>query len=310
MKTCVIGIDGGGTKTQAVLLDREGREIGRGRAGGSNPNSAGPDAAAAALREVVWAALRAPTPPVALDQVAAIGVGVAGTVAWQGWLHDTLSQAAPGVRVVAGKHDAEIALIGGLGKQRGIVVIAGTGSTAYGMNDAGEEAFVGGWGYMLGDEGSGFIIGRAAMRRFLYAVDGRAQPCPLSEAVAAYVGATTFQEIAAWAYGGGPQVRKVADLAPLVMQLAAQGDPDARAIIDEAADELALHVRAISTRLAMPRCEVALVGGALRWEGELARTVVRRLARDLPGVTPVAPRADAATGAAWLAMRALGWRTL
>ncbi len=308
----VIGVDGGGTKTQAVLLDPEGRMLGRGFGGAANPSTAGLEAAGAALccavRESLHEAARLVNPLPSVQDVAAIGLGVAGATDQQDWLRAVAAQIAPGALAVLARHDAEIALVGALGGLRGIVLIAGTGSVAYGVNAAGESALVGGWGFMLDDEGSGFAIGRAALRAYLRVCDGRAAPSPLSETLAARLGTADHGEIVAWAYREKPQVRKVADLAPLVMELAAQDDAAARTIIDQAADELVDLVRGAWKRLDLGCCEVGLVGGALRWEGELAGAVVEKLGRLLPDVTPTPPRADSATGAAWLAMRALGWR--
>ncbi len=315
----VIGIDGGGTKTQAVLLDDTGRELSRGRSSGANPNTVGRAAAAKAINDAIQAALSrasavSGTTPT-LGSIAGVGIGTAGASGAQAWLNQTLADAVPGAVTVSG-HDAEIALVGALGVRRGIVAIAGTGSTVYGMNDAGDEALVDGWGYLLGDSGSGFAIGQAALRVFLYVRDGRAAPGTLSAAVQQHLGLDTRDEIIAWAYGGASggdpraHVSEVAKLARVVMELAGQSDPDAQAIIDKTAGELVLSIKAAWQRLKLGKCAVGLAGGVLGWGGPMARAVSAQLATSLPDVTPTKPRSDAATGAAWLAMHALGWRRI
>ncbi|MBN1285899.1 MAG: hypothetical protein JXB47_10915 [Anaerolineae bacterium] len=315
----VIGIDGGGTKTQAVLLDPTGRELGRGRGGAANPNTVGREATAAAMRQAVQTALmtasKAAGPSPRLEEIAGVGVGMAGVTGAQTWLAETLSQVLPGA-VVISTHDAEIALIGALGVQHGIVAIAGTGSAIYGRSAAGDSALADAWGYLLGDEASGFAIGRAAVQVFLHVLDGRAAPCALAEAVGAQLKLSTREAIVAWAYprdkSGGlrANVPGIAGLAAVVMEQAASGDTTAQAIIDAAADALVLSIGAVRRRLSLGRCEVGLAGGVLRSGGPMAEAATIKLAARLPGVTPVAPRSDAATGAAWLAMAALGWREL
>jgi N-acetylglucosamine kinase-like BadF-type ATPase len=315
----VIGIDGGGTKTQAVLLDRSGRELGRGRAGGANPTTVGREGTAAAMRHAIQTALMvaagaADTPPT-LEDVAGVGAGMAGITRSQTWLDQMLSDALPGAAVLS-HHDAAIALVGALGRRCGIVAIGGTGSTIYAVNDDGQDALVDGWGYMLGDESSGYAIGQEAVRVFLRVLDGRLAPCPLSEAVQAELGLAHRDAVLDWCYkriaAGDARgyVSEAASLARVVMQLADAGDAMAQAIIDRAAAALVMAVTGAWRRLDLGKCEVGLVGGALRWDGALARSAVAQLREALPDVTPVQPRSDPATGAAWMAMERLGWRQL
>lgn len=315
----VIGIDGGGTKTQAVLLDREGRELGRGHGGAANPNTVGRDGTATAMRQAVQTALMTASKttgfPLRLEEIAGIGIGLAGIMGTQAWLERTVVQMLPGT-VAVSTHDAEIALVGALGSRRGIVAIAGTGSAIYGRNAAAQSTLVDAWGYLIGDEASGFAIGRAAMQVFLHVYDGRAEPCPLSEAIAGHLNMTTREAIVAWAYSrsesGGFQanVPGVARLAEIVLALAVEGDEIARQIVEDAADALLLSIKAVWCTLSLGRCEVGLAGGVLRSGNPMVKAVRARLAEQLPDVTPVMPRSDPATGAAWLVMHEMGWHEL
>jgi len=157
-----IGFDGGGTKTDCVLLNATGEVIGEGHGGPANPLRSGYDAAFASLREAAAAALTAAK--VRQSDIAGVCAGLAGagrrSVVRRVMVF--LSQEFPGA-VTQVCSDYEIALEAATGPGPGVVLIAGTGSVAYGRNPAGETARAGGYGPWIGDEGSAFEIGRRAV---------------------------------------------------------------------------------------------------------------------------------------------------
>ncbi len=185
------GVDAGGTQTKLWLLRQEGREfafVGRGTAGPGNIQDVGPDGLMEEIRKCLAQAAAAGglAEPPALDAlvVGAAGIGRPQDVART---MDALARAFPNVKAQA-HNDAIVALAGGTLGDPGAVVIAGTGSTAWAYSADGSWVRTGGWGYLLGDEGSGFAIGLEALRRVTRASDGRASPTSLTSAILSALG--------------------------------------------------------------------------------------------------------------------------
>ena len=236
----LIGVDGGGTGTRAVLADCSGHLLGRG--------SAGPAGLALGIAPA-WAAIRQ-----AIDRAAqaagvawsaaecALGAGLAGSNHPQ-WRAEFLRQ-NPGFAPLAIDSDAGIALLAAHGGRPGVMVAAGTGS-------------VGGWGFPVGDEGSGAWLGMGAMRHAQCALDGRARPGALARAVWAACGADR-DALLAWSLAAGQG--DFAGLAPLVFACAG-ADPVAGELLDQAAQALETMALALDPQAALP---VALMGSIAR----------------------------------------------
>lgn len=301
-----LGIDGGGTQVRAVLVDGMGHERGRGQAGSANPAASGHASALANIRRAVTQAAQ----QAGVDlPVAAACCGLAGVdrpaerAALLPLLHDLAAQ-------VYLMNDAELALAA-LPGRCGVCLIAGTGSIALGRDRDGHTARAGGWGHILGDEGSGYDIGRRALQAVARAADGRGPPTHLQTALLHAWDLENPQELISRIY---PEASKgvVADVARLVFEQAAAGDPVARGIIATAAGELTTAVLTVAARLSfvgvMP---LALTGGVLRNQPGLCTAVLRRVRRRRP-VGPVIVVADAAQAAAQAlaaeATLAQGWR--
>src|SRR3989441_6490810 len=175
----VLGIDAGGTKTICLLADGEGHIVGEARGGGENLQAAGELEVEKVLHHVMDAAIgdRDVRP-------SAICLGIAGvdrpddTAA----VHSIMRRIGFKAQVIV-VNDALVALVAGAGDAAGIVIVAGTGSIAYGRDGAGRAARAGGWGYLLGDEGGGFWIGRAALTAGVRQVDGRGAAAAVAPAV-------------------------------------------------------------------------------------------------------------------------------
>ena len=174
--------------------------------------------------------------------------------------------------------DIEIALAAAFDDGPGIVVSAGTGSVAVGRDRSGKQHRIGGYGWQMGDEGSGYAIGRAALGAVSRAVDGRSPRTALSDRVLAATRSENFDALVRWAAGASPA--EVAALAPHVLDVAAHGDPLAQGIADYAAREL--------TQLAiclLPMMDVDAAGRrrdhrrAAVADGPLRRSVLARLTR-------------------------------
>jgi N-acetylglucosamine kinase-like BadF-type ATPase len=179
-----LGIDAGGTKTVALAGD-ERRVLGRGSAGPANPSLVGTEAALAALTQAARTALAEAASPQA--GVAMAWIGGAGAWPATGELRTRAAQAVGASRVEF-SHDGRL-LLAAAGVEEGIALVAGTGSSAYGRVRTGAEVTVGGWGHLLGDEGSGYDIARAAMRAATRAIDGRGPETALVPALLRMTGA-------------------------------------------------------------------------------------------------------------------------
>jgi glucosamine kinase len=242
----LIGIDGGGTRTTVVVADAHGGELlrQRGPAGIVDPRD--PEGSARALVERVResldrAAVRA---PVAALCAGLAGVGDAGV---RERVRRAIEQAGVAARVeVTG--DSEIALEGAFHGGAGILLIAGTGSNAIGRGEDGRLARCGGWGMIVGDEGSGYAMGRAALTAALRGTDGRGAPTRLLPELLARLGLDDPHQIPSWA--GRAAKSQIAALVPVVVRLAGEGDEPSLQVLRDAAREQALHAAALAERLA------------------------------------------------------------
>lgn len=301
-KTYFLGIDGGGTKTAAVLLDDEAEEIARAVSGPSNYHSAGPAIAEASLRDAIHRVLSAAD--LTTDDVTAIGLGLAG-VARPGdadIARAMLSRVARFPRAVI-THDAETALVGGVGRRHGVVLIVGTGAIAYGVNGQGEVRRADGWGYTIGDEGSGLWIGQEGLRAIARAYDGRGPATALKDVLLSHLGLADINDLVTLVYADDFGVPALAGLAPLVSQAARAGDGTAQAILREAGRRLSDTLGAVVRGLGMTdeAFEVVLMGGVLQARDAVWETVVAALGIIAPRAEVIEPRYDAAVGAALLA---------
>lgn len=296
----VLGIDAGGSKTVALLAAADGRIVAEARAGGANLRTHGELAVEKTLHEVIDQALAPRSePPVA------VCLGMAGV--------DRADDAATtrGVMRRLGfrertliVNDALIALVAGAGRATGLVVVAGTGSIAYGVNHGGAAARSGGWGPVLADEGSGYWIGRRALVSVMRQADGRGPRTALTPMVLAEFGLERPDDLVQEIYEGAGRRQLVATLGPLVEQARAGGDVVAAEILREAAIELAAAARSVITRLDM-RGDVFptfLSGGVFKSVPWLASEVSARLLEVAPRTGTSLLTAEPAAGAVTLAL--------
>ena len=297
----VLGIDAGGTKTVCLLADGDGRVRASARGPGANLQSLGELEVEKVLHEVMDSVLAGErTAP------AAICLGIAGVDR----PHDNaiirgimrrIGHKAP-VLVV---NDALAALVAGAGDDGpGIVLIAGTGSICYGRNELGLAARAGGWGYILGDEGSGWWIGREALSAVMRAGDGRGPATLLTTGVLEHFAFEQVSDLVHEVYHRDTRRRAVAGLSGVVQRATDAGDVVARQILAGAADELALAVRSVATRLEMRGLQFPLVlsGSLFRVVPTLLSDVLVRLAEVAPRSQPKVLDVEPAMGAVRLAL--------
>jgi N-acetylglucosamine kinase-like BadF-type ATPase len=299
----LIGADVGGSKTAVAVSDGDA-VISRAEGGGAALRPGRALASATVIADVVRQAL-ASTGHLRGD-VLYVGAAGAGREPERDELQKALrsENLASSVTVTS---DIEIALAAAFDDAAGIVVSAGTGSVAVGRDHAGALHRIGGYGWQMGDEGSGYAIGRAALGAVSRAVDGRSPKTALSERILSASRSESFDALVRWAAGASPA--EVAALAPHVLDVAAHGDPLAQGIADYAARELSqLAICLLPMMDVEPPVGVAITGGLLSSDGPLRRSVLARLKGD-PGLTPVEAPVDAVLGAIRLAGRRADGRT-
>ncbi|MFG6464095.1 BadF/BadG/BcrA/BcrD ATPase family protein [Roseateles sp. DXS20W] len=271
-----VGIDGGGTSTRALVADADGRVLGRGESGASALNQG----VEQAWRHIAEAIARAGVPGLQLRDCA-LGLGLSGTgvpAQLQGFV-----AADPGVARLALVTDGFAGLLGAHGGRPGGLLISGTGSVAEALLEDGSHRMTGGWGWQIGDEGSGAWLGQQAMKVAQAAYDNRAPRGTLADSVYAVTGPTREELLAYCAQAGQGGY---ASLARLVFESEAS-DPAAAALLDAGAralDQLALSLH--------PTLPLALAGSiALRLAPRLSAALQSRR---------VEPQGDAVAGALWL----------
>lgn len=300
------GIDGGQTATAAVIATEDGRIIGRGEAGPADEVAQPPDSTR--LRDALQDALAAALQSARLNQNERFVAVVAGVSGYEGRVYG--AQPKINARNFALVHDASVAHAAALGNRPGVTVVCGTGSSAYGVNDAGESLALGGWGYLFGDEGSAFWIGRRALERAMRDADAglRSQ---LRAPLLTHFGRKSERTIARAFYAGEIARATVAAFAPRALALAGEGVADARSIVEQAADALASLAALTARRLhgnkrVLPGpIEVAFTGG-LTADGGFREAICARLRDRLPEAVNVMPRYDNVTGALLLAYASAG----
>lgn len=319
---CVLGIDGGGTKTVCLLSDTVGNIKGRGKGGGSNIFLTDAGRVKASLRHAILSSLE--NSDLSDVLICEICAGVAG--AREGRAKEQLTDILidvcraieteqpllPRAKVsfpadlaahiqVCG--DIEITLRAGEVGDFGVVVLVGTGSVVFGINAAGESARVGGWGPTLSPQGSGYDIGCRALRAIACAHDLRTPPTMMHDLVLDFFGVSTLMDLVAFLAQGSGQVSEVARLTKVVREAAALGDEAAREILSQAARQLGSMSATVIRRLGLQgqTFPVILSGGVFEIEA-VTQTVSQEIQALSPGADVQKLPCEPAYGAVTMAL--------
>lgn len=292
----IAGIDGGGTKTKVVVASPEGEALLSQVFGPFNLNSIGAERFAALLDEIcTWLNQQ--------GQCLALCIGSAGISNQEMTRLVAKGMQRGGIKNWKLVGDQVIALNGALEGRPGIALIAGTGSICFGKNAAGQFARSGGWGHLIGDEGSGYALGRDALTAVARAWDGWGERTLLSELLASELGLDDQKKIISYTYGGDKS--RIAALSRLVEQAAARDDHVALGIICANAVLMTRLVGTVAKQLELEAPEVAMLGGLLENETMLRAQFQAEMAKQYPQMTCVLPHRDAAAGAVMLAQEML-----
>ncbi len=296
----VVGIDAGGTKTRAFAVTRAGEIVGRGAGGGANlMSSPDPQGSIAAALQTALAG-RVPS---------AVVLSCAGG--------DRESARERGRAILSGllggnvpvdvTHDARAALYAGDPQGCGVVLVAGTGSVAYGRNSEGDEERAGGWGHLIGDEGSAVWIGLEGLRAAAHAVDGRGAPTAIAQHVVRELGVAELMDVLPLLYGRPHPAPAVMAASRAVAMAASASDAIAVGILRRGGSSLARAATVVALSLGLSDGPVYLAGGAFEQIAALGNHVRSELLTMLPRAAVEAVREEPAMGAARLAAR-IAWR--
>ena len=264
MKDYVIGIDGGGTRARAFAAGRNMEALYEASGGGVGLSSLPPQRVEENLSRLLEACFSSGRLSGSRCRCVCLGAAGAGRAEARNALAGMLRQAAGPVPVYV-THDGAGALAGGVEKGSGILLSSGTGSICYARNAQGETWRTGGWGHIMGDEGSGYDVGRKMLRAAVRAADGRDAPTQLTGMVLEHWRLEELDQVVEAVYSGEKGKSEIAELAPLCELAYQRGDRAALRITREAAGSLAELAAAAAKRLWPPKEPVACVcaGGFL-----------------------------------------------
>ena len=305
MQSLVVGVDGGGTKTRALLADEQGKTLAEAVGPGSAARPNEIEQSAGVIAGVVRDALEQAEVSDHRPRVVCVGVAGAGRESERQSLFEALASHQIADEIVV-ETDFAIALEDAFGDGPGVLLIAGTGSSAFGRGPAGSTARCGGWGPVIGDEGGGAWIGRRALSVVSAAADGREPETALTGAILTAAEVSEASELIRWAAGATPG--KLATLAPVVISVADAGDLRANSIVSMAVEELALHVRSLARQLFVDErssVPVAFTGGLLSKGTSYRKRLEHRLKTAVPGAQIHSDEVDPARGAVRGALRQL-----
>jgi len=292
-----IGIDGGASTVRVGAYTRQVTPLAQVTKPHSvNPSGIGRDLAAQRLQD----ALRAVIAELPADaHIKAVGAGIAGADSrYAGdWVRETVRVVLPNAEIFPSA-DYEVALVGATGERYGVLLLSGTGSSSFGINRDGASVVVGGWGYRIGDEGSGYELAEEAIRRLTHAIDGRRPPTPLTERLMEHIGLENPRDdLLEWTYHTAAH-QDIAACARVVVEMAGDGDAEALALVETSAGHLYDHYAAIVRQLDMQDPPIGFAGGLLTADTALAHALAAKLGLDAPPT----PKYPPVAGAALLAM--------
>jgi len=304
----VIGIDGGGTKSTAVLCALDGNILAEAQGGPTNFHITGIEPASHTILDLIASCCH--TIGCTISQIGAVVAGLAGagrSTDQQQMLDGLMSVAQKRslpLNSVVVESDARIAVEGAFSGKPGIIVIAGTGSIVFAKDERGKTFRSGGWGRLIGDEGSGYAIGQSAFRAVARAIDNRTKRTRLATLFEEKHGLGTQQAIINALY---KEQFDIASTAPLVMEAASKGDPAAKKILSEACTDLTGVIRAVLCGMNKglrrpPRRPLAFVGRLLEKENMYSRMLRTSIRRERLPVTVHSAESSPVVGAALMAI--------
>ncbi len=298
----LIGMDGGGTKTKCVLTDIELNPVYETVGGPSNFLVIGTETVSATILNLISEC--ASSKSISLDDIEAVVLGTTGggrrsdAEILESQVINDARQKNIGIKKFKVESDARIALEGAFSGKAGSILIAGTGSIMFGKDEKGEIHRVGGFGRYIGDEGSGYRIGRKGLNAVARYFDGRAKFTKIADLLDQEFSISTSEKLITEVYRNN---FNIASVAPLVFDAAESGDKIAQRILEDEADELLLHIFAMKSKLNVELLKVSLIGSILTTPNYFSYLFNEKVVRNFKDVKIMEAEHSPEFGAALLA---------
>lgn len=302
----VIGIDGGGTKTLLKIAEMDGGLIAECSKGPSNINSISEEDVKDTLQTLIVEGTE--SIGLKLEDCQAICIGTAGAdrESDRKIIEQIISEKYNGKIIVV--NDAEVALCGGTGKREGIILISGTGSICYGRTEDGKSSRSGGWGHIIGDEGSGYDIGIRGIKAALRSYDGRGKKSILEKMILERLKLSSCEDLISYVYRRGAGKKEIASLSVVVNEAYEKGDLEAKYIFNDCANELYLSVEAVVKNLEVEDKKMYLTtsGGIINNIEYLYSEFTNKINNNFKNLEVIEMKDDAASGAVLIALNKAG----
>lgn len=308
----ILGVDGGGTKTTAQIVDTSGKKIAQAVSGSSNYKSVGLKRAIENLNTAVFGAIT--------------NLGVSGSISFKSScfgfagnntgkdpetykeivFNSKLSNYLNSKRTII-CNDSRIGLEAGSESKNKIILIAGTGSNCFGVNEYGKQAGATGWDYILADEGSGYQVGLKALRAIIKAYDGRGRKTLLSKTILKEIKLNNISDLTEWVHMLPFSKAKIGELAKTVCMTAGMGDKVSIDILAQEAEEAVISVITVAHKLGFEdrNFDLVLVGGLFECEKYFKNIVMNRLKKNFSKINFIPLVRDPVEGAIKLAIKGL-----
>jgi len=302
----LIGIDGGGTKTKCIVTDFNLKPVYECTGGSSNLLISDSDK----VSEIIFRLLEKSKTKINSDykNIASIVIGTAGAGRkrdaknFENKFLSYIKDKGIILKLFHVESDARIALEGAFSGKPGSILISGTGSIIFGKDSQGNIYRAGGFGRFIGDEGSGYSIGKKGLSALSKFYDGRGEATLLSKLVSNHYQISNSEKLITAVYVNNLDI---ASVAPYVMYAAMKDDPVCIKILEEETDELIQHIYALKKKLKQPILKLALFGSIITNDNYFSKTFLRKIKEQLPDVNVVEPEHSPAMGAVLMAKELL-----
>jgi N-acetylglucosamine kinase-like BadF-type ATPase len=299
---CIIGIDGGGTKTHCLVTDMEGNFLYECSGGASNFLVQGMEKVSETIFGLIENSKKRLNINYSDIKIILLGTSGAGRKSDAARLEKVFSEysSKQGAEFNCFKveSDAAIALEGAFSGKPGCILIAGTGSILFCKDEDGRIQRIGGFGKLLGDEGGGYSIGKKGLTALSKELDGRSENGIIAKLASEKFGITSAEKLIEEVYLNKIEIPV---FAPLVLEAATKGDTEALKILDEESEELVLHVMAMIKKAGNAALNVAFIGGLINNDNIYSRTLRKKMLLEISDINIKEPDYSPAMGAILMA---------
>lgn len=300
----IIGIDGGGTKTKGYISDNKGNILASATGMSSNYLSAGKTKTKESLNNVITTLCKKSNTTIDEIEIISLGLAGAGRAKDREMIKNIIKEIGINGHIII-NDDAYISLIGAHGKSKGIITISGTGSISLGLNSSGEKYRTGGWGHILGDEGSGYYFAREGLMAIVKSYDGRGRHTKIQDKILNYLKLPSIDELIQYVYNNRDSKDKLSCLSKLVIEAAEENDEIAVQIIKKGIYELIEMTTVLTNKLDEP-LDVALAGGTFENSKYMREMFIRELSKTNSELRVIDNKFNSGIGAVMIGWQYLG----